>query len=200
MISCGRCSLRQRLDRVIVDQMIVAADAVLDRVEPLARHRRRCAVGQVAAGVEAHAEDGVAGLDQRQHHRRVGLRPRMRLDVGIGARKQRLGAVDRQRLDDVRRRAALVVALARVALGIFVGEHRPLRVEDGAADDVLARDQLDLVLLPVELHRDRGGDRTLDGIGEKAFVTGDLRSGAHSAASNSGWLSLATRSAWRPPP
>ena len=91
--------------------------------------RRLGAVGQVAAGVEAHAHDRVAGLGQRQHHRAVGLRARMRLDVGEAAAEQLLGALDRQRLDRVRRRAALIVAAARIALGIFVGEHRALRLE-----------------------------------------------------------------------
>ena len=62
------------------------------------------------------------GLSQRQHHRAIGLRARMRLDVGEAAAEQLLGALDRQRLDLVRRRAALIVALARIAFGIFVGE------------------------------------------------------------------------------
>jgi hypothetical protein len=50
----------------------------------------RRAVGQVAAGGERHAEDGVAGLQQRQQHRLVGLRAGMRLHVGEGAAEQRL--------------------------------------------------------------------------------------------------------------
>ena len=156
-------------------------------------------MGQVAARVERHAEDRLARLDQRKHHRTIGLRARMRLDVGIGAVEQLLGAVDRDRLDDVRRRAALIIALAGIAFGIFVGEHRSLRIEDGAADDVLGGDQLDLILLAVELHGDRRGDVAVNGVREEAVVAGDLRgnTGArvHSAASNSGWLSLATRSA-----
>ena len=56
-------------------------------------------------------------------------------------------------------RAALIIAPARIALGIFVGEHRALRLEHRARDDVLGRDQLDLVLLAVELGGDRVGDR-----------------------------------------
>ena len=147
MISFGRCSLRERLDLVEIDQIVVAAHAILDGVEPFARHRRLGAVGEVAAGVERHAEDRVAGLGQRQHHRAVRLRARMRLDVGEAAAEQLLGPLDRQRLDRVRRRAALIVAPARIAFGIFVGEHRALRLEHRAADDILRRDQLDLVLL-----------------------------------------------------
>ena len=71
------------------------------------------------------------GLEQRQHHRAIGLRAGVRLDVGEAAAEQFLGALDRQRLDRVRRRAALVVAAAGIALGIFVGEDRALRLEHG---------------------------------------------------------------------
>ena len=124
-------------------------------------------MGQVAAGGEAHAHDRVAGLEQRQHHRAVRLRARMRLDVGEAAAEQLLGALDRQRLDLVGRSAALIVAPARIAFGIFVGEHRALRLEHRAADDVLGRDQLDLGLLAVELVLDRRGDRGI-GLGEAA--------------------------------
>ena len=84
--------------------------------------------------------------------------PRMRLDVGEAAAEQLLGALDRQRLDRIRRRAALIVAAARIAFGIFVGEHRALRLEHRARDDILRGDQLDLVLLAVELGGDRVGD------------------------------------------
>ena len=48
-------------------------------------------------------------------------------------------------LGDVDILAAAIVAPARIALGILVGQHRALRLEHGPADDVLAGDQLDLV-------------------------------------------------------
>ena len=83
----------------------------------------------------------------------------MRLDVGEAAAEQLLGALDRQRLDRVRRPAALVVAAARIAFGIFVGQHRALRLEHRAADDILRRDQLDLGLLALQLGADRVGHR-----------------------------------------
>ena len=69
--------------------------------------------------------------------------------------------------------AAAVVALARQAFGIFVGQHRALRLEHGAADDVFRRDQLDLVALAAELEPDRLGDFGI-GLGQRggkqAFV------------------------------
>ena len=72
------------------------------------------------------------GLQQRQEHAPVGLRAGMRLDVGEAAAEQLLGALDRQRLGDVDELAAAVVAPARIALGIFVGQHRALRLEHRA--------------------------------------------------------------------
>ena len=161
----------QPLDLVEIDQMVVLADAILDRVEPFARLGRRRAVGEVPAGGEAEAHDRVAGLQQRHHHRAIGLGAGVRLDVGELAAEQLLGALDRQGLDRVRRRAALVVAAAGIAFGIFVGEDRALRLEHRLADDILRRDQLDLGLLALQFVVDRVLDRGIvfaEAAGEEA--------------------------------
>src|SRR3546814_13039751 len=88
----------------------------------------------------------------------------MRLDVGKAAIEQRLRAVDRQRLDLVRRRAALIKAAARIAFGIFVGEDRSLRLQHRLRHDVFRRDQFDLQLLAVQFMLHRCRDRGIDGI------------------------------------
>ena len=119
-------------------------------------------MGQMAAGRQGHAHEGVAGLQQRQEHGLVGLRAGMRLDVGEGAAEQLLGALDRQLLGDVDEFAAAVIAPAGIALGVFVGEHRALRLEHRARDDVLRGDQLDLVLLAAQLVADRRRDLGID--------------------------------------
>ena len=150
--------LCQSLDLVEVDEMVVLSHAVLDRVEPLARLRRRRAVREVPAGGEAQAHDRVAGLQQRHHDGAVGLRSRMRLDVGEAAAEQLLGPFNRQRLDRIRRSAALVITSAWVAFGIFVGQHRALRLEHRLADNIFRGDQLDLGLLATKL----GVDGVLD--------------------------------------
>ena len=83
----------------------------------------------------------------------------------------RLARVDRQPLGDVDELAAAVIAPPRIALGIFVGQHRALRFEHRARDDVLAGDQLDLRLLAATLAVDRRGDFRVgggQGIGKKA--------------------------------
>ena len=82
----------------------------------------------------------------------------MGLHIGEGAVEQALGAVDGELLDHVDILAAAVIALARIALGIFVGEQSAGSVEHRLRDDVLRGDQLDLVLLPMLFVLDRAPD------------------------------------------
>ena len=150
--------LGKRLDLVEIDQVVVRPHAILNGVEPFARHGRPGAMSEVAARIEAHSHDSVARLGQRQHDRAVRLRARVGLDVGEAAVEQLLGPLDRQRFHRVRWSAALIVAAARIAFRIFVGEDRALRLQHGAADDIFGRDQLDLGLLAGQLGLDRLGD------------------------------------------
>ena len=70
---------------LVVDAPVFPAHAVLHRAEPFARQIGRGAVRQVAAGGEAHAEHGIARLQQGQEYRLVGLRAGVRLDIGEAA-------------------------------------------------------------------------------------------------------------------
>ena len=148
----------QRLDLVEVDQAVFLAHAVLHRVEPLAREVGRGAVRQVSARRKRHAEDGVARLAERQHDALVGLRARVRLDIGELAAVELLNPVDRQLLGHVDELAAAVVAAPRIAFGVLVGQHRALGLQNGAGDDVLGGDQLDLLLLAPQLVANGGGE------------------------------------------
>ncbi|MNP14693.1 hypothetical protein D3C76_1070270 [compost metagenome] len=104
-------------------------------------------MGQVAAVGQAHAQDGVTGLQQGQVDRAVGGRARVRLDVGEIGTEQLLGALDGQRFDFVDVLAAAVVALAWVAFGVFVGQAAALGLHDALAGVVLRGDQLDVIFL-----------------------------------------------------
>ncbi len=79
----------------------------------------------------------------------------------VGA-EERLRAVDRQLLDLVDDLAAAVVAPARIALGVLVRRRRPDRLEHRRPGEVLGRDQLDLVALPLELPAEQLGDLGID--------------------------------------
>ena len=89
-------------------------------IEPLARHVDGRAVGQVPAGIEVQAHEGVAGLQKRQEHGLVHLAARVRLDIGEFAAKKLLGTLDGQRFGDIHELAAAIIALAGVTFGIFV--------------------------------------------------------------------------------
>ncbi len=60
---------------------------------------------------------------------------------------------------DVDELAAAVVALARVAFGVLVGEDAALRREHGGARVVLRGDQLDAFFLAAEFRLDGGPER-----------------------------------------
>ncbi len=111
----------------------------------------------MAAGGEAHAEHRVAGMEQGEEDRLVGLRAGMRLHVGEGAAEQLFRPIDCQGFRHVNIDAAAIVAASGVAFGVFVGQHGPLGFQHRGGDDVLRGDQFDAVLLPVEFRADGGG-------------------------------------------
>src|SRR3546814_13954644 len=95
----------------------------------------------------------------------------MRLDVDETGVEQLFGPVDREGFDLIRRGAALIIAAAGIALGIFVGEDAALRFEYRFRDDILRRDQFDLILLAFEFMLHRRRDRGVDG-DRKSVVSG----------------------------
>ena len=79
----------------------------------------------------------------------------------LGA-EELLRAVDRQLFGDVDELAAAVVAAARVALGVLVGQHAALALEHGLGHEVLAGDHLQRALLALELGAQYVGDLGVD--------------------------------------
>ena len=75
----------------------------------------------------------------------------MRLHVGPVGAEELLRALDGDGLGDVHKLAAAVVALARVALGVLVGQLAALRDHDLLAHVVLGGDQFDVVFLAAVL-------------------------------------------------
>ena len=118
-------------DVVHIQPLILLAHAVGDHVEPLARHVDGRAMGQVTAGIQVKAHEGVAGLQQRQEHSLVHLAAGVGLDVGEVAAEKLFRPLDRQRLGHVDELAAAVVALSGITFGIFVGQDRTLRLQYG---------------------------------------------------------------------
>src|SRR3546814_14882117 len=100
---------------------------------------------------QRHAEDGVPRLQKREVHGLVGLRARVRLHVGVVGSEQFLHPVDRQLLGHADVLAAAVVALARLAFGVLVGQLAALGLHHPRAGVVFRRDQLDVVFLATVL-------------------------------------------------
>ena len=146
------------LDLFHVDEMIVAPHAIRDDFEPLAGQIDGRTVGQVSAGGEIEAHERIAWLHQRHEDFGIGGGAGMRLHICEIAAEQAGHTFDRETLGDIDELAAAVIALSRQAFGVFVGEHRALRLKHGAADDILRRDQFDLVALAAELEPDGLGD------------------------------------------
>ena len=141
----------ERRNLVVVDQCILTTHPILNGVEPFARLVGLGAMREMATGSQRHPQNGVARFDQRLEHPLIGLRPRTRLNVRETTAKKALRPVDREVLRNIDELASAVVALARIAFGIFVGEDGALGFKHRAADDVFRRDQFDLVLLPRQL-------------------------------------------------
>ena len=90
-------------------------------IDDAARIHQR-AVAEVAAVVEVQTHEGVAGIEAGQEDGCISLSTRMRLHVGILCIEELADAVDGKLLHLVHHLTAAVVALARVALGILIGQ------------------------------------------------------------------------------
>ncbi len=157
--------VREPLGGVVVDQLGRRIQPVGDHLEPLAGQVDRRAVRQVPAVRQRHPEEGVARLERREEHGLVGLRARVRLDVGELGVEQLLGPVDGEPLGHIHVFAAAVIALSGIAFGVLVGELRTLCGQHRAAGVVLRSDQLDVRLLTRVLIGD-GGPQLRVGLGE----------------------------------
>ena len=142
--------LRQFQHLVVVDDLGVVLHTVGDDVEILAGNIDGTAVAQMAAVGQTHAQHGVAGLEQGEEDRQIGVGAGVGLDVGVVAAEQLAGPLTGQLLGDVHGVAAAVVPLAGIALGVFIGQAGALRQHHRLADDVLRRDQFNVAALPGE--------------------------------------------------
>ena len=118
---------------------------------------------QMAAMGEIHRQDGVAMIEGGEIDGHVRLGPGMGLDVGALGAEQLQQPFDGEPLGDIDELAAAVIALARIALGVLVGQHGALGRQDGGAGVVLRSDHLQAVLLPLRFVRDGGGDFRIGG-------------------------------------
>src|SRR5690554_1506718 len=123
--------LRGRLDLIHIDEVRLSVDPIADGVEPAPREVDRGAMREVTARLKIEPEDGIAGFEEREEDRLVGLAPRMRLNIReLGAVKL-LQPLDGEPLDAIGMNAASIIAAVRISLGVFIGKDRALRLEHG---------------------------------------------------------------------
>ena len=106
-------------------------------------------MGQVAAIVQAHAQDGVAILAEGLVDSVVCLCAGMGLYIGKAGAEELPGPLDGDVLHYIYALAAAVIPFSGVALRVFVGEHRTGSGQNGGADHVLRGDEFDVLLLAV---------------------------------------------------
>ncbi len=82
----------------------------------------------------------------------------MRLHVGVIGAEELLRTIDRKLLGHINMLTAAVIALTRIALGVFVGQHRTLRLEHARTRIVLGGDQLDVIFLTLPFGTHRSGE------------------------------------------
>jgi len=174
----GFMLLREPLDRLHVDQMIVRAHAIGDGLEPFARKIDRRTMGQMSARREIEPQKDIARLQQGQEYGLIRLAAGIWLHIGEFAVEQAADTLDCQRFGNIDELAAAIIAPARIAFGIFIRHDRALRFEHGVRDDIFRGDQFDFMLLTAELQLDRLGDFRI-GIGE---TSGEKRIGGGPAS------------------
>ena len=138
---------RQLGHALVIDLAGIVIQAVVHGVEDLAGEIHLGPVGQVAALGQIHAQNRVAGLEQRQVNGLIGLRARVRLDICISRVVELARSFDGQLLGDVDEFAAAVVAPTGIALGVLVGQLRALGFEHARRSVILRGDQLDVIFL-----------------------------------------------------
>ena len=135
------------LECVVVDDLGVLPNLVAGDVVELAGEIELVAVGEMAAIGEIEPKDGVPGLNQRHEGGGVGLGAGVRLHVGVLGAKELFGAVAGKVLNYIGVLAAAVIALARVAFGVLVGEDGPHGLKHGARDEVFTGNHLQAFML-----------------------------------------------------
>src|SRR6059058_5400828 len=116
----------------------------------------------MAAMRQREAEQRVAELGDGEIRRHVRLRPRVRLHIRMLGAEQLLRPVDRELLDLIDDLAAAVIALPRQPLGVLIRERGPHGFEYRDRYEVLARDQLEAVLLARDFFLDELADFRID--------------------------------------
>ena len=150
----GPLSTRHLLQLVIVHAPVRLFDVIFQRFEHQTGEVDGAPVAQVTAVAEVEPEKLVARLQAGHEDGHVGLGTRVRLHVGPAGSVHLLETLDGKTLALVNHLAAAVVALARIAFGIFVGENRAHGFQHLVTHKIFTGNQFDAFRLTIPLAAD----------------------------------------------
>ncbi len=139
---------------IVIDALVFAANAIRDHFVSLTRKIQMVAVGEVAAMRKIHSQDRVAWIQDTGIRGLIGLRARVRLDVGVLSLEQLPGTGASQIFDHIGVLASAAVASAGIAFGVLVREDAAGRFKHGLRGEILAGDQFQARVLPLGLFTD----------------------------------------------
>src|SRR3989338_2336673 len=112
----------------------------------------------MAALVKAHPHEDVADVEQREVHRMVRRTSRVRLDIDVLCMEELPRPLDGELLYLIDNLVPAIVALAREALAVLVGEDTSHRLEHGQGDKILGGDHFSSLTLALQLAPDERVD------------------------------------------
>ena len=142
--------LSQLAHALVIDAAVIINAVRNDVVENTGLIDRRT-VGQVTTVVQAHAQNDIARLAQCLIDCHICLCTRMRLYIGKLCPKQLAYTCDCQVFYLIDALTATVVALARITLGVLIGQNRTHCSQNCFADDIFRSDELNITHLTVVL-------------------------------------------------
>ena len=132
---------------VVVDEAGFDVHSVIYDAEKHSGKVLGVAVREMPSVFEAHRQNFIAGFEDGCVYGGVGLRARMGLDIGELHAEKLFGALYREPLHNVHKLAAAVIPLARIPLGVLVGERGAHRLHDRRNHEIFRRYEFDMSLL-----------------------------------------------------
>ena len=146
----GFALFSQSFDLVVIDKAGLFVNEIRYDIKIFTAYIDGAAVAEVSAVSEAHAEHGIAGLEQSEEYREVSARAAMRLNVCVLCAEQLFRSFDSQSFCYVDVFATAVISLRRISFRILVGQVGTRRRKNRGRNYVLACDKLNVALLSFE--------------------------------------------------
>ena len=143
---------------VVINPLRFFVHAIMDDLKKFAGEICLVAVRQMAAVAQIHRQHFVAGFQHGKINRHVRAGTGVRLDIGVFGAENFLCAVNRELFDGINVFATAIPAFFGIAFGVFVRQHRALRLHDGRTGEIFAGDHLDVFLLALAFMVNRLGN------------------------------------------